>query len=109
MKQSDIPQTEELDFHYLLELMRPLHRVPEFEWLPELFSTIGTESFLKLCKYAGGESIRIPTLEELYASIESLRWFYDVYVTKSKSKSGIPERCMPLVRSIQEVYDARNN
>ena len=108
MSNYKLPVTEELDFHYLLELMPPLHDIPEFACLPELFSTIGVESFLKLCKYAGGESIRIPTLEELNLSIESLQWFYDVYISNKKSSSGIPTRCRELVSRIQEVYDARN-
>ena len=69
----DLPITEELDFHYLLELMPPLHNIPEFAWLPELFSIIGYEKLIQLCKYAGGETIAIPTIEELTSSIESLQ------------------------------------
>lgn len=104
-----LPITEELDFHYLLELMPPLHNVPQFAWLPELFSTIGHESLIKLCKYAGGETIRIPTLEELNDSIEALQWFHDVYITEEKLSIGIPYRLIPLVGKIKEVYDVRNS
>ena len=57
--------TEESDFAYLLELMLPLHNVPEFAWLPELFSIIGYEKLLLLCKYAGGETIAIPTIDQI--------------------------------------------
>lgn len=105
----NLPDTEELDFHYLLELMRPIHDIPEFEWLPELFSTIDAESFLNLCKYAGGESIRIPTLEELQESISALRCFYETYITHSRDMLSIPERYQDLVNRIREVYDAREN
>lgn len=69
---------EENDFAYLLELMPVLHNVPEFAWLPELFSIIGAEALITLCKYAGGETIRIPTQQELSLSIKALQTFYDI-------------------------------
>lgn len=104
-----LPITEELDFHYLLGLMPPLHDVPEFSWLPELFSIVGHESLIKLCKYAGGEQIRIPTLEELSKSIDAIQNFYDVYIKKSKSESEIPDGLSELVDKIRVVYNDRNN
>jgi hypothetical protein len=104
-----LPITEELDFHYLLGLMPPLHNVPEFSWLPELFSIVGYESLIKLCKYSGGELIRIPTLDELSKSIDALQWFYDAYIKKSKSESEIPDGLSELVDKIKVVYSDRNN
>lgn len=104
-----LPIAEELDFHYLLGLMPPLHNVPEFSWLPELFSIVGHESLIKLCKYAGGEQIRIPTLGELSKSIDALQCFYDVYIKKSKSESEIPDGLSELVDKIRVVYNDRNN
>lgn len=104
-----LPITEELDFHYLLGLMPPLHDVPEFSWLPELFSIVGYESLIKLCKYAGGEQIKIPTLSELSKSIDAIQYFYDVYIKKSKSESEIPDVLSELVDKIRMVYNARNS
>lgn len=104
-----LPVTEELDFHYLLGLLPPLHDVPEFSWLPELFSIVGHESLIKLCKYAGGETIKIPTLDELSESIDALQQFYDVYIKKSKSESEIPKELFEIVNKIKAVYDGRNN
>lgn len=104
-----LPITEELDFHYLLGLMPPLHDVPEFGWLPELFSIVGHESLIKLCKYAGGETIRIPTLDELSKSIDALQCFYDIYIKKSKSESEIPNGLSELVNKIKVVYNDRNS
>lgn len=104
-----LPITEELDFHYLLGLMPPLYQVPEFAWLPELFSIIGHERLIQLCKFAGGERIRIPTLEQLTDSIEALQWFYDVHIKKTKNVVEVPVRLHTLFDKIREVYDARNN
>ena len=109
MPKNNLPLTEELDFHYLLSLMPPLYKQPEFSWLPELFSIIGHNNLITLCKYAGGERIRIPTLEQLTDSIESLQWFYDVFIKKSKPITDIPVHLHGLVSIISEVYDARNS
>lgn len=109
MRRNDLPLTEELDFHYLLTLMPPLTSVSEFAWLPELFSIVGYESLLKLCRYAGGETIRIPTLEELEAAIDSLQWFYDIYIKKIRQIENVPSNLVPYVNKIKEVYDVRNS
>lgn len=104
-----LPLTEELDFSYLLELMPPLHDVPEFSWLPELFSIIGHEKLITLCKYAGGESITIPTIDQLLSSINALQWFYDVNIKQTKSIIEIPDEIYSLYSKISEIYDARNS
>lgn len=107
MAKSKLPITEELDFAYLLELMPPMHNVPEFAWLPELFSIIGHEKLITLCNYAGGETIRIPTIEELNSSIEAFQWFYDIRVKKTRELIEVPKEIKPLLLKIIEVYDAR--
>jgi len=106
---SNLPITEDLDFHYLLGLMPPLQGEPEFSWLPELFAIIGHEKLIQLCKYAGGERIMIPTLGQLLESIEALQWFYDVDIKRGKPKEEIPEHIWPLYLKISNIYDTRNN
>ncbi len=101
---NELSSTEELDFQYLLQLLPPLEDTPEFANLPELFSIIGAKSLIKLCKYAGGETIRIPTLEQLCRDIEALQWYYDVYIKKSKSSSEIPLELVELVSKIKQTY-----
>ena len=104
-----LPITEELDFHYLLGLMPPLHMKPEFAWLPELFSIIGHESLINLCRFAGGEIIQIPTLNELSDSIEALQWFHDIDIKKVKNEGELPLRILDRYHIIKEVYHARNS
>lgn len=106
---SKLNRTEDLDFHYLLSLMPPLHDMKEFSWLPELFSTIGHESLIKLCKYAGGETIRIPTLYELSDSIDALQSYYDVYIKHVYTSEEIPTKLKDLVKKIKEVFDAEES
>lgn len=100
---------EELDFAYLLELMMPLKDTPEYALLPELFSIIGHENLLRLCKYAGGEIIKIPTMSELSDAMYALQFFYDVDIKHSKSELEIPQNLIPLYSKIVEVYNAGNS
>lgn len=100
----NLPITEEIDFAYLLELMPVLNDKPEFAWLPELFSIIGPEKLVLLCKYAGGESITIPTLEELSTSVEAFQYFYDIKIKKTKSFSDLPPSLFHKYDLICEAY-----
>lgn len=100
----ELPTSEELDFQYLLQLLPPLEETPEFANLPELFSLIGAKNLIKLCKYAGGETITIPTLDQLCQDIEALQWYYDVYIKGTKLSSDIPLDLKELVVKIKEVY-----
>ena len=104
MKDKELPITEELDFQYLLQLLPPLEGDADFAWLPELFSIIGVERLVTLCKYAGGETIKIPTLKQLSKDIEALQWFYDIYVNKTKSATDIPNELIDLVNKIHTIY-----
>lgn len=107
--QTTIDTKEELDFHYLLGLLPPLYNVPEFAWLPELFSIIGHEKLILLSKYCGGERIRIPTLEQLSDSIEALQWFYDVSINKTKSITDVPAKLHVMFNKVMQIYNAREN
>jgi hypothetical protein len=105
MKAKDLPIPEELDFQYLLQLLPPLENEEAFAWLPELFSIIGAEKLITLCKYAGGETIKIPTIGQLAKAIEALQWYYDVYISKKKYDFEIPEELKELVQIIKRTYD----
>lgn len=105
MSKSELPITEELDFEYLLELMPPLHDEVEFAWLPELFSIIGYRRLIMLTKYAGGESIKIPTLKQLSESIEALQWFYNVKIKKTNDVIEVPIHLLHLYNKICKCYD----
>lgn len=102
----ELPITEELDFQYLLQLLPPLENTPEFANLPELFSILGAKNLIKLCKYAGGETIKLPTLGQLLKDIQALQWYYDVYIKENKSSVEIPIELRGLVQIIKNTYQA---
>lgn len=100
--------SEELDFAYLLGLMRPLHNIDEYSSLPELFTILGHDKLIDLCRYCGGETIKLPTPKELIDAIDALQVFYDVYIVRRKSEDDIPITSEELVNKIKEVYFARS-
>ena len=104
-----LPESERLDFHYLLTLMPPLHDVPEFAWLPELFSIIDIDAFLSLCKFCGGETIQIPTLAQVSKSVDAMQWFYNISVSKKSTFDDVPDDLKELVGRIIRIYNARDN
>ena len=104
---SKLPAEEELDFCYLLALLPMLKGIPEYSCLPELFSIIGHEKLILLAKYAGGETIKIPTITQLSDSVDALQWFYDICITGKKDSSEIPDNLVSLYKKIVEVYNVR--
>jgi len=104
MAKDELLIKDELDFQYLLQLLPPLEGEPEFSWLPELFSIIGAKNLITLCKYAGGETIKIPTIDQLSRNIEALQWYYDVYISKKKDLWDIPTELSGLVTKIRNTY-----
>ena len=109
MSKTQLSLTETSDFHCLLELMMPLYEIEEYSWLPELFSVIGHDSLILLCKYAGGSTIKIPTLDEVSEAIEALQWYYDTHLLHKKKKTEIPVRYRNMVAKIAEVMNASND
>lgn len=101
----NLPITEELDFAYLLELMPAMHDTPGFAWLPELFSIIGPEKLITLCRYAGGETIQIPTLDDLTTSVEALQFFYDIRIKHTKHLVDLPPVLSEKFQAICKVYN----
>lgn len=104
-----LPITEDLDFHYLLALMPAVQNMPEFAWLPELYSIVGYDILIKLCKYCGDETIRIPNLDQLEHSTNALQWYYDVYISKKLKYSDIPDEYKKLVCKIRGEINARDS
>lgn len=108
MKNEKLSLTDEINLHYLLELMPPLYELPEYALLPELFSTVGIDSLLALCKYAGGETVRIPTLSELSDAMLALDMFYTIELLHKPYTDSTSKSVEKLYRKIKAVYDSKN-
>ena len=66
MAKKDILKLKEVDtWSLVLFTLFKMHSVPEFSALSELVYILDRESLLNLCKYYGGMTIKIPTVDEL--------------------------------------------
>lgn len=98
----DLKETS--DFACLLELMMPLENEPQYACLPELFAILGHEKLLLLAKYAGGTVVKIPTVEEITYLVESLQWYYNIHVAKTKKLIHAPFKYRPMIHRLEEIY-----
>lgn len=101
--------TEEFDLGSILELMVPMYLRPEYAWLPELMSIVGYQSLIRLCKVAGGEVIRIPTIDQLADAVEAMDWYYKVWISKKYDVTQVPPRVAHLVEVIARTYEDASN
>lgn len=57
-----------------------LRSIPEYAILSQLVYLLDEKSFIKLLKYYAGETITIPTLEELEVIIKTLNLYHSVEI-----------------------------
>lgn len=100
---------EAKDFSMVLALLPALTNEYKYKGLDKLFSIIGIDRLILLCKYLGGQTIKIPTLNQLTLIITSLQWYLDVYVLKTKEEYEIPqdERIRSNIKDIKEEMDSQ--
>ena len=63
--------------------------VPEYSSLSELVYVLDKDNLLNLCEFFGGQTIRIPTIDELEALVYSLLLYQYVNVDKVEYKDAI--------------------
>lgn len=70
---SGLDNLKERDLYSLsLFCLYKLISVPEYSSLSELVYILDKPNFLNLCEYFGGQTIKIPTIEELQSTVYSL-------------------------------------
>lgn len=65
-------------YSLILFVMYKMRDIPEFRTLSELVYIFDRSSFIKLCEYFGGKTIKIPTLDELEVVLYCLLIYEDV-------------------------------
>lgn len=80
----DLEDLKEKDIYSLSMLMLyKLHSIPGYNLTSELPYLLDEDNLLKLCRYYGGKTITIPTVEELYKSMKTLL-LYQNYIIENK-------------------------
>lgn len=104
-----LPEKEQLDFTMLLQLLPLIEEDGDYKDFAALFSIIGIDKLLLLCKYKGNATIKIPTLQELTAEIDALQWYSDIYISHIKTEEDIPDgnRMKGRVSKIWHIIDKK--
>ena len=71
-----VSKMQEQDVYSIIcSFLYDLKNIPEYTTLSELCYLLDVESFLKLIKYFGGQTVTVPTKEELVDTIQVLLLF----------------------------------
>lgn len=80
---NDIQTLKEQDIYSLmLFCLYKISSIPEYSSISELIYVLDKPNFLNLCEYFGGQTIKIPTINELYSLVYALLLYQYVQIDK---------------------------
>ena len=110
LKQTDI-------WSLMLFVLYNFQKIPEYSALSELAYILDEKSLLKLCEYFGGQTIKIPTIDQMEETIYSMLLYQYVDIEKipmeeaflllrlDKSKEKAVKMCYKTLRNVLTNYD----
>ena len=106
MIKDDISKLSENDIYSMgLFTLYSLTEIPDYRVLSELPYILDKKSLLKVCKYYGGTTIKIPTVEELETVMRVLLLYQRVNIEKKSLESALKDVLkaeeMPAANEIQ--------
>ena len=114
MIKDDISKLSENDIYSMgLFTLYSLTEIPDYRVLSELPYILDKKSLLKVCKYYGGTTIKIPTVEELETVMKVLLIYQRVNIEKKSLESALKElgyttlnkKILQVYKLISEVLD----
>lgn len=112
----DLLKTKDV-YSMILFIIFQLKQFPEYSLLSELIYLIDKESLLNLCNYFGGDTIRIPKIEELNVVIDTLLLYTYIelenknfedslnLIAATEEEKNEIKKLYPLVSQIVKDYD----
>lgn len=83
MLRSNIENFKQQDFYSLLLFsLYKMTQIPEYSSLSEMAYVLDKDNFLNLCEFFGGQTIKIPTLQEVQSLVYSLLLYQYVKLDK---------------------------
>lgn len=74
----------------MLFVLYNFQKVPEYSALSELAYVLDQKNFLKLCEYFGGQTITIPTIDQMEETIYGMLIYQYVDVEKIPMEEALP-------------------
>lgn len=83
MIKKELENLKQMDFYsIMLFVLYKTIQIPEYSSLSELVYILDKDNLLNLCEYFGGQTIKIPTIDELESLTYSLLLFQYVNIEK---------------------------
>lgn len=82
--------SEKDTYSLILFILFKLKDLPEYSSISELIYILDKKNFLSLCEYFGGQTIRIPTFDELKETLAVLRLYELVEVEGKLLQDAYP-------------------
>lgn len=110
LKQMDI-------WSLMLFVLYNFQKIPEYSAISELAYILDEKSLLKLCEYFGGQTIKIPTIDQMEETIYSMLLYQYVDIEKisledailllrlDKSKEKAVKSCYKTLKTVLTNYD----
>ena len=99
---SELEKFNELDlWSIMLFALYQVKDSPEYSGISELAYILDKKNFLKLCEYFGGQTITIPTIDQLELMLYGLLMYQYVHI-----KNIEYEKALEMLKS--DDYDARD-
>ena len=109
MIKSNIENLKQVDFYsVLLFALYKMNNIPEYSSLSQLAYVLDQKNFLNLCEYFGGQTIKIPTIQEMESLVYSLLLYQYVKIDGIKYEDALElighESCE--LRQVKKKYNA---
>lgn len=95
-------------YSLMLFVLYQNQKIPEHAALSELIYVLDRPNLLKLCQYFGGETLKIPTIDELKYLILSLNLYQQVNIEKKDLEQCINSINEPhnVIKIIKQNYNS---
>ena len=108
MIKNNLDKLKEADiWSFILFALFKMREIPEYTSLSELIYILDKSSLLKLCEYFGGQTITIPTIEELETMLYGLV-LYDLMEIKNleydEAITHLPTTVSTSIKKIRYSY-----
>lgn len=87
---TELQKLKQIDvWSLMLFVLFNFQKVPEYSAISELAYILDEKNFLKLCEYFGGQTIKIPTIDQLEETIYAMLLYQYIDVENMSEKDAL--------------------
>lgn len=95
----------------MLFVLYNFQKIPEYSAISELAYILDEKSMLKLCEYFGGQTIKIPTIDELEITLYAMLLYQYIDIENMSEEDAISAITIDksLLKSVKSCYATMKN